>query len=118
MAYLHTLAILVTTASVVSGGERLFTSGPQEFAGQRYYWLAEWKLEVTLPDDTAADDRLEVLFGTKGSGRRTLYFEYDGKSGSIAHAGSTKILSGKSLSEGFPVRLETGTPLRLAVRRQ
>ncbi|MBN2130668.1 MAG: hypothetical protein JW741_14290 [Sedimentisphaerales bacterium] len=87
MTYLRILAILVATASVVFGGEKRFTSGPQEFAGRRYYWLAEWKLEVTVPEDVAADDRLEVLFGTKGSGKRTLYFECDGQSGSIAHAG-------------------------------
>jgi len=86
MTYHHTLAILVATASIASGGETLLTSGPQEFAGQRYYWLAEWKLEVTLPQDTATDNRFEVLFGTKGAGKRTLYFEYDGKAGSFAHA--------------------------------
>ena len=68
-----------------SAGETLFDStGPQEFGGQRYYWLAEWKLEVTLPDDVTADDRLEVLFGSKGPDKRTLHFDYDGKNGSIA----------------------------------
>jgi hypothetical protein len=46
MTYQHVWIILIATASIASGGERLFTSGPQEFAGQRYYWLAEWKLEV------------------------------------------------------------------------
>jgi len=83
----RTLLMLAITASVVSGGETLFTSGPQEFAGQEYYWLAEWKLETTVPEDTVADDRFEVLWGSKGTGKRTLYFEYDGKSGSIAHVG-------------------------------
>ena len=86
--------ILATTAvpaitTVVSAadsppGETLFTSGPQEFGGRRYYWLAEWKLEVTIPDDVAADDRLEVLFGSKGPDKRTLWFEYGGKRGSLA----------------------------------
>jgi len=82
----RTLAILLTMASIVSGGERLFTSGPQEFAGRRYYWLAEWKLEIAFPEGVVADDRLEVLFGTKGSGKRTLFYEYNGRSGSMAHA--------------------------------
>jgi len=40
---------VLAAASFVSGGETLFTEGPQEFAGRKYYWLAEWKLEVTLP---------------------------------------------------------------------
>ncbi len=53
-------------------------------AGQKYYWLAEWRLEVTLPDDVAADDRFEVLFGTKGPLKRTMGFEYDGRTGSLA----------------------------------
>ena len=87
MTYQHVVMILIVIASIASGGERLFTSGPQEFAGRRYYWLADWKLEVTLPKDTAEDDRFEVLFGTKGSDKRTLYFEYEGETGSMAHAG-------------------------------
>ncbi len=62
----------------------LFTSGPQEFEGTRYFWLAEWKLEVTLPDDVAADDRFEVLFGSKGPAKRTMHYEYDGRSDSLA----------------------------------
>jgi hypothetical protein len=74
-------------ASLASAGETLFTSGPQELGGRRYYWLAEWKLEVTLPDDVAADDRFEVLFGSKGPDPRTLHFEYDGKTGSLADVG-------------------------------
>ncbi len=75
---------LVVMASAASAGEVLFTSGPQEYQGRRYYWLAEWKLEVTLPGDVAPDGRLEVLFGSKGPDKRTLYYEYDGKSGSLA----------------------------------
>ena len=70
--------------SAASAGETLFTAGPHEFAGTKYYWLAEWKLEVTLPGDLAADDRLEVLFGSKGPGRRTLYYRCDGKTASMA----------------------------------
>ncbi|MFH1267010.1 MAG: hypothetical protein ABIK89_14885, partial [Planctomycetota bacterium] len=71
-------------ASFVSGGEILFTEGPQEFAGRKYYWLAEWKLEVTLPDDLAEGDRLEVLFGSKGPSKRPLYYQYNGNTGSLA----------------------------------
>ncbi|MHC4520850.1 MAG: hypothetical protein ACYTAS_19845, partial [Planctomycetota bacterium] len=33
-------------------------------------------------------------------------------------AGSAKVLSGKALSEGLPVRIKPGTPLRLTVRHQ
>ena len=73
--------------SLASAGETLFTSGPQEFAGRMYYWLAEWKLEVLLPDDVAADDGLEVLFGSKGPNKRTLYCQCDGKTGSLADVG-------------------------------
>ncbi len=87
MKYQYILVFVLATLSVASAGETLFTSGPQEFAGQKYYWLAEWKLEVTLPDDTALGDRFEVLFGSKGAGKRTLYFDYDGKSSSMSHVG-------------------------------
>ena len=69
--------------------ETLFDAGPHEIEGTRYYWLAEWKLEVTLPDDVAHHDRFEVLFGTKGSARRTMYFEYDGRTGSLADVRKT-----------------------------
>lgn len=77
---------ILTVASAVSAGETLFTSGPQEFGGHKYYWLAEWKLEVTLPDDVAADDRLEVLFGSKESDKdkRSLSFQYDAQQGSLS----------------------------------
>lgn len=87
MKYQYILVFVLATLSVASAGETLFTSGPQEFAGQKYYWLAEWKLEVTLPDDTALGDRFEVLFGSKGAGKRTLYFDYDGKPSSMSHVG-------------------------------
>lgn len=80
----HAWLGICLVASFASGGEVLFTSGPQEFGGRKYYWLAEWKLEVTLPDDVAAGDKLEVLFGTKGPAKRTLHFQYDGKTGSMA----------------------------------
>ena len=75
---------LVAAVSACSAGETRFTDGPQEFAGTKYYWLAEWKLEVTLPEDVAPGDRLEVLFGTKGPTKRTLYYEYGGRTGSVA----------------------------------
>jgi len=78
------LFCLFATASLASAAETLFTSGPQEFGGRKYYWLAEWKLEVTLPDDVAPDDRLEVFFGSKGPGKRTLHYQYEGRSGSLA----------------------------------
>jgi hypothetical protein len=87
MKYQYILVVVLAILSVVSAGETLFTSGPQEFARQKYYWLAEWKLEVTLPDDTDSNDRFEVLFGSKGAGKRTLYFEYNGKPGSMSHVG-------------------------------
>ena len=83
----YVLIFVLTIQSVASAGEVLFTSGPQEFAGQKYYWLAEWKLEVTFPEDTVLNDRFEVLFGSKGAGKRTLYFDYDGKSNSISYVG-------------------------------
>jgi hypothetical protein len=67
-----------------AGSEVLFTDGPQEFGGRKYYWLAEWKLEVTLPEDVAPDDRFEVLFGTKGAAKRTLYYTCGEQSGTLA----------------------------------
>jgi hypothetical protein len=85
MKYQYKLVFILVFFSIASAGETLFTSGPQEFAGQKYYWLAEWKLEVTLPDDTASDDRFEVLFGSKGAGKRTIYFDYDGKTSSMSY---------------------------------
>ena len=66
--------------------EVLFTSGPQQFEGQNYYWLAEWKLEITLPGDVAPKDRFEVLFGSKGLDKRTLFIDYGGKSQQVADA--------------------------------
>jgi len=74
----------LATASAASTAEILFTDGPQEYQGHKYYWLAEWKLDVVLPPDVAPDDRFEVLFGSKGADKRTLYYEYDGRSGSLA----------------------------------
>jgi hypothetical protein len=75
---------VLTAVSLASGAETLFTAGPHEFAGTKYYWLADWKLEVTVPADVGPEDRLAVLFGSKGPNKRTLYFECDGKSGSLA----------------------------------
>ena len=84
MRALATLICVLATASATSAAEILLTDGPQEIAGQKYYWLAEWRLDITLPDDVAADDRFEVLFGTKGPTPRTMGFEYDGRSGTLA----------------------------------
>jgi len=82
-----TLLCLVAAASATpaaQSAETLFPSGPHVYAGRNYYWLAEWKLEVTLPDDVAAGDTFDVLFGTKGPEKRTLHYEHDGRSGSLA----------------------------------
>ena len=87
MKYKYILFFVLVIQSFVCAGEMLFTSGPQEFARKKYYWLAEWKLEVTLPNDVDSDGRLEVLFGSKGASKRTLYFEYNGQSNSISHVG-------------------------------
>jgi len=84
MRCLAALFGLAAAVSVAGGGETLFKDGPHEHGGRNYYWLAEWKLEVTLPEDVAPNDRFEVLFGSKGPAKRTLQFEYDGKSGSLA----------------------------------
>jgi hypothetical protein len=72
---------LALSSSFARAGEAFFRTGPQELEGQRYYWFAPRKLEVTLPDDVAPDDRREVLFGSKGPAPRTLHFEYDGRRG-------------------------------------
>jgi len=78
------LATLVALGSTLQAGETLLTTGPQQYDGRNYYWLAQWTLEVNLPDDVAEGDHFEVLFGSKGPGKRTLYYEYDGRSGSLA----------------------------------
>lgn len=87
MKYPNVFVLVLVMLSTASAGEKIFTSGPQEFGGKKYYWLAEWKLEVTLPEDTAPDDKFEMLFGSKGDAKRTLYFEYEGKTGSFSHVG-------------------------------
>jgi len=89
MKYGTVLFFVLTAASLSAAAETLFTAGPHEIAGKNYYWLAEWKLEVTLPADVADDDRFEVLFGTKGSAKRTMYYEYDGRTGSLADVRKT-----------------------------
>ncbi|MHB8899305.1 MAG: hypothetical protein ACYC6Y_11210 [Thermoguttaceae bacterium] len=106
------LLFLVAAAAVGQAGETLLTDGPQEYEGQKYYWLAQWRLEVTLPDDVAAGDRLEVLFGSKGDGKRTLEYQYGQQRGTLAEVrprpyewialpldrltgGTTVVLSGK-----------------------
>ena len=87
MPYRHVVLCLLLAASVAGGGEVRFTDGPHELDGTNYYWLAEWKLVVTLPADVAAGDRFEVLYGTKGGAKRTMLFEYAGKKGTLAHVG-------------------------------
>ncbi len=72
------LLSLVATVNAAGAGETLFTSGPQEYAGTKYYWLAHWELQVSVPLDVSPEDRLEVLFGSKGPQQRTLYF-HDGQ---------------------------------------
>ncbi|UCG46234.1 MAG: hypothetical protein JSU94_12090 [Phycisphaerales bacterium] len=84
----HALLFVLAASSIACAGEVLFTSGPQEFASRKYYWLAEWRLEVTLPADIAAADTLDVLFGSKGDSKRTLYFDYDGKQASLLYRGA------------------------------
>jgi len=78
-----TVILLLTGAVSATAAEVLFTDGPQEYEHTRYYWLAEWKVDITLPPDASPDDRLEVLFGSKGSEKRTLLYEYDGKTASL-----------------------------------
>jgi len=78
------LLAVLAAATAAPGAETLFVSGPQEHQGRTYYWLAEWKLEVTLPEDVAPDDQFEVLFGSKGPDKRTLCFEYAEQSGTLA----------------------------------
>ena len=82
---LFCLAVVATTADA---GEIFFPNGPHQYAGKNYFWLAEWKLEVTLPSDVGKDDRFEVLFGTKGPATRTLFYRYGDESGSIVDVGS------------------------------
>jgi len=89
MKRLVVLSLFLSIAFSASAAEILFKDGPQEYQGRRYYWLAEWKLDVTLPSDVTAGDRFEVLFGSKGADKRTLYYEYDGKSGSLAEVRET-----------------------------
>ncbi len=87
MQCLRVLASAVILGWLAPAGETLFTAGPQEYGGRRYYWLAQWRLEVTLPDDIGSGDRLEVLFGCKGAETRALFFAYDGVKGSLAKGG-------------------------------
>lgn len=89
MRFAIILLCIVATTSPASAGETLFTAGPQEYAGTKYYWLAQWKLEVTLPEDVGEGDRFEVLFGSKGPQERTMYHEYTGRSGALAERRKT-----------------------------
>ena len=86
---MRVMALLVGVAALAMAAEAevLFTDGPQSYAQTKYYWLAQWKLVVTLPHYVASDDKLEVLFGTKGVEKRTLLYEHDGRSGSFVHRG-------------------------------
>ncbi len=83
------LFCLIATGNGATAGEFLFSSGPQEYAGTKYYWLAEWELQVSLPRDVAPDDRFEVLFGSKGPQNRTLYFTSGNQQGSLAEVRPT-----------------------------
>jgi hypothetical protein len=64
--------------------ETLFVDGEDAYEGRKYYLLSRWDVEVTLPPDVGAEDRFEVLFGNKGPTKRRLYYEYDGRSGTVA----------------------------------
>ncbi len=84
---MSTLAVAISAIAVtasLSAAEVLFTDGPQEYEGRNYYWLAEWKIEVTLPDDVRPEDSFEVFFGSKGPHKRTLYYQYAGQTDSLA----------------------------------
>jgi len=87
VGYAIILGIAGTMTSSALAEETLFTSGPEEFAGRHYYWLAQWNLEVVLPGDTAPGDQFEVLFGSKGSDKRRLVYQYQGVRGSIEYVG-------------------------------
>ncbi|MDP6543665.1 MAG: hypothetical protein QGH60_06695 [Phycisphaerae bacterium] len=84
MKCVRVLICVLAVGSAASAGEVLFTGGTHEHGGMKYYWLAEWKIEVTLPGDITAGDRLEVLFGSKGTARRTIHYTCDGQSGSLS----------------------------------
>ena len=84
------LAVAILAAPTVApAAEVLFTNGPQEYQGRSYYWLAEWKLEIALPQDVAPTDTFEVFFGSKGPGKRTLYYEFGDQRGSVAEVRQT-----------------------------
>lgn len=78
------LSCMLASVQIASAGELPFQDAPQEFEGRRYFWLAEWKLDITLPQDVGADDRLEILFGSKGPEKRTMLFDYEGRSGALS----------------------------------
>ena len=80
---------LVAAAPNVSAAELLFSAGPQEYEGRNYYWLAEWQLEITIPQDASPDDTFEVLFGSKGPDKRTLQYEHDGRTGQLSEVRAT-----------------------------
>jgi hypothetical protein len=84
MKCMRVLICVLTIGSAVSAGEILFTGGADKHGGMKYYWLAEWRIEVTLPGDLTAGDRLEVLFGSKGTAKRTIHYTCDGQSGSLS----------------------------------
>ncbi len=83
------VCVLLAAGLPASAGEVLFTDGPDAYGGRQYYWLAEWRIEVTLPADVGANDRVEVLFGSKGPGKRTLLYTCAGRSGSLADVRKT-----------------------------
>lgn len=89
MKRLILLFAILAAATVAPAAEVLFTNGPQEYQGRNYYWLAEWRLEITLPADVAPTDTFEVFFGSKGPGKRTLYYEFGDQQGTVAEARQT-----------------------------
>jgi hypothetical protein len=87
MKTLMAVPCILLVATLASADTVLFDSGPQEYASRKYYWLAQWQLELTLPADVGGQDKLEVLFGSKGPEKRTLYFTCDVQSGQMADLG-------------------------------
>ncbi|MBN1845944.1 MAG: hypothetical protein JW810_09690, partial [Sedimentisphaerales bacterium] len=86
MKSVFALICILALVGAAGAAEVLFTDGLEEFLGRRYYWLAEWKLEILLGPDVGPNDRLEVLFGTKGRPERTLHILHHDKSLTLAHA--------------------------------
>ncbi len=65
---------------------RSLKDGPQEYSGTPYYWLAEWSLEVELPQKLEPGDALELLWGAKRD-VRAAEIAINGKSQVVTHGG-------------------------------